>query len=195
MGFLDFITDPIGGVVGGIVDIGAGLLGQQIGQGFSERSAKSRYQWTMKDLEKAGLNPIIAGLGGVSAPAGTSARPTGAVAGVNSALMAKKQQVEIAALKENTRLARNQNRKIRQLLPFEILKLAAEGRSTNSAANVRDVETMLLKYQLPKDKLRSEMYDSKAGKYIQWLETFMNSGGRQALDKLPSATRKTRRVR
>ena len=74
-----------GGILGKAVDLGAGFLGKQsedkyIGDPNSASAYrrqkdfyKSRYQWMMQDMEKAGLNPILAaGSAGFS----TSGTPT-----------------------------------------------------------------------------------------------------------------------
>lgn len=50
----------IGGIAGSITSAVMSRKLQEDAQAHQERMYKARYQWTMRDMEKAGLNPILA---------------------------------------------------------------------------------------------------------------------------------------
>lgn len=59
------MMDPVtGGIVGSAVGAGIGAIGSAISGNQSARAAernyKHRYQWQMRDMKKAGLNPMLA---------------------------------------------------------------------------------------------------------------------------------------
>lgn len=72
---------------------------------FSKEAYQNRYQWTMNDMRKAGLNPIFAYQGiGSGSPSGVAAQfnnpLSGAVDGVNTAIAASRAESEINAIKQ-----------------------------------------------------------------------------------------------
>ncbi len=71
----------------GIFDFGASQIAASQQRDFQERMFKTRYQMTMDDMSKAGLNPILAAkLGGGQAPPGAAAAPSNIDQGIQGAL-------------------------------------------------------------------------------------------------------------
>lgn len=128
MGLLDSIGDAVSGAFGDIASaaIGGGLsfLGQsnanqanqQMAQNqmaFQERMDNTKYQRTVKDLEAAGLNPMMA-YGNMSAGSPSGALGVGAqntLAGVGSAISGIKPS-EITKRVSETKNVEEQNRQI-----------------------------------------------------------------------------------
>lgn len=62
-----------GNFAGSAIQYAANKDLQKRAQRYAERNYQHRYQWAMEDLRKAGLNPILAGLGPGNAPGGPTA--------------------------------------------------------------------------------------------------------------------------
>ena len=109
--FDDAFSGSVGAAIGAAGGLAGGFLGQEASaqsardqMEFQERSYRNRYQWTMGDLRKAGLNPILAyqqgvggGLGGARYEGKDIVSPA-----VASALAAKRQAAELKLMKEQT---------------------------------------------------------------------------------------------
>lgn len=106
----------LGGLLGGAMGA-AGAIGSAAmaareakkNRDFQKMMSNTSYQRGMKDMRKAGLNPILAyQKGGASTPAGSAALVPniGATAaqGVTAGISTSKAQAEIANIKANTRL-------------------------------------------------------------------------------------------
>lgn len=57
-----------GGLIGGAASSGLSFLASKQAYNRAKKMYKSRYQWTMEDMRKAGLNPILAYQQGVGSP-------------------------------------------------------------------------------------------------------------------------------
>lgn len=100
-------------LAGAAMDIGSTLLNNRLAtkrqheaQDFSAQQFASRYQTTVADLKKAGLNPMLAyGQGGGNAPSGQIATPQGGSQmseRVNQTRLASAQEAQIRAQERNT---------------------------------------------------------------------------------------------
>jgi len=100
--------------LGGASDFGS-FLGQKSlqndAQSFSKFYARNKYQWAVKDLKKAGLNPILAvggGIGGGSASAGLGAFRSTIGQTAKSSAEARKVQKEETVLDNQAKLIEQQ---------------------------------------------------------------------------------------
>lgn len=118
---------------------------------YQKRVYKKRYQWTVSDLRKAGLNPILAvrgGLGGgVSAPPAQAApvggAGKGALEGVMSALQAKRTLAETKNIEQATKTQKALTWKEQQLGMKEFFNAGRaldEAHTAKAVRRLKDVE-------------------------------------------------------
>lgn len=125
MGLKSFVKSGVGlasgtaglGTVLGVAGAGADFLGnkslQNDAQSFSREMAKNKYQWAAGDLEKAGLNRILAfgSPGGMGAGAGTPGAGSfraNIPAAISSAVQLSRVNAEIDLLREQGRKTHNE---------------------------------------------------------------------------------------
>ena len=86
---------------GGVIANAANARMAQKQMDFQERMRATQYQTTVKDLEKAGLNPALAyEKGGAGTPSGATAQMQNTVAGVASSAAAAVESVDAVAAVE-----------------------------------------------------------------------------------------------
>lgn len=103
----------IGGIAGGILGAAGSIFSGKQSADYAERSYKHRYQWMVKDLQKAGLNPMLA----VSQGPGSPPQPDfpnvgeGAVKGAQAGSAAALARLQAQNIEASTDLARHQGNK------------------------------------------------------------------------------------
>lgn len=190
MGFLSSIGGAVTGALGSIakIPIIGDLVGPLVGQGvdmlgqnyansqtqsstreqmaFQERMSSTAYQRAMDDMEKAGLNPILAyKQGGASSPAGSSMVFQNPVAGagqnidqfMNSSFQRAQAGQQISKM----------NMEI-QKVSAEIGKLQEDTAYINSMRNRINHEVQLIKWQLKESPLKyDQAVDDRIIKIIE----------------------------
>jgi hypothetical protein len=163
MGLLD---GAVGAVIGGAASLGGAYLSQSSAREAAEMSRENyqhRYQWTMADMKKAGLNPIFAYQTGVgSSPAGVPANLSGAFSGIaegaNTAVNVKRADQERRTLKAqeynltmsgdqasaNDRLLNQQYRLIAKQFPWMIETVKANAESARAIADANKMQKRLV---------------------------------------------------
>ena len=170
------LISPIvaGSAIGVAGDVGMSFLNQKFANDAADKSKNlqryfmlRQYKMAMRGLSKAGLNPILAaqrGISGVSAPQVTAAKGAGNVGstvaqGVNSALMAKRLNAELKNIEADT------------------IKKEEEGTTTAVMGARGRLEQRIMQEKLEQEKAATasaksaeELYKTKAGKALRWLD-------------------------
>lgn len=191
------------GIVGAMV--GSALLGAASSAASNERNidlsrenrdvqidlANTAHQREVKDLRRAGLNPILSGTGGAGAavPSSSAAQVEdvggAAVASAEAAGRLKTQMETIKNVEEDTKLKAEMNKTQRHetvVRAYEVQKRAEEAKLVHERNRQADIQTQILQEDLSNAKAAAararteeEIDESTLGKGLRWLDRIMRS--------------------
>lgn len=154
---------------------------------FQERMRKTQYQTSMKDMRKAGLNPILAyKTGGAGTPSGTSAIMQNSAnsaidamaktSGARTNARSQKQDARMKSVLKDTQwqqqqLIQDQADATQKQADLTWQKYQTEKENTNSARMANDVKSSFLKSIKKTGKIKSD------NKWLQYLDITTQSLG------------------
>lgn len=166
------MSDAVGGLLSGLGTFFGQSSANQVNRdiardqmAFQERMSNTSYQRAMRDMEKAGLNPILAyNQGGASTPPGASTQVQNALgAGVSSALAGARLKADLQNIRQDTFMKRALKDKA----------ISEQELAFNSAQNVA-VQNKLLQAQVPGAQAEAAIDSSMYGKAIRAVDRLKN---------------------
>lgn len=139
---------------------------------FQERMSSTAHQREVKDLRKAGLNPILSANKGASSPAGSVANVTNPMAGLSSKMVERKMMAQ--TIKKSEAEIKNVEQ---QALTNSALEgmYAEQGALANEKWQSEQVARKMLRLALPEAMATANYYNSGVGKATPYLENVMKA--------------------
>lgn len=159
---------------GNVLSLGGQLWSAERQIDFQREMASTQHQRAVKDLRKAGLNPILAAGGpGASAPMGAIVKPDDPVTpAINSALAAKRLNAELEVLKSQA--FKNKAEEAESI--GRGIKLGAEYDLINEQKESEKVRRHMVKLGIPEATASANMWRNikGGGKAAQFAFPFLN---------------------
>lgn len=169
MGIGDFFKGAGSALTGGLIGAGGGVASAAMmareakkNRKFQKKMYRHRYQYTVKDMRKAGINPILAagsGLGGGGSPSGSMAS-----------------QPDLSRIGEQV----TTGKKVHSEVAIQKLQRALIDAQTNTAgelARKTAAEADITEAGIPFAKMNEEFYNSAPGRAAFFAEKFGHVAG------------------
>lgn len=182
-------------ILGGLQQQSASAKEAKKNREFQERMYRNRYLYAMEDLERAGLNPILAGQIAGSTPSGSMAQmgnigegAARTIAGTASRRSTQKSEKQTRRLQEDQMDLINEQRnnamaewrRINQTTAKE-LALTEQAYTQSNVNTAKALNTMMgtkvMELSLPSAKAEAEFYQSEFGQMMRAVERVMGAGG------------------
>lgn len=174
-------------LLGGALSAGGDLLGARLGRGAASTGAKKakklymrRYQLTMDDMRRAGLNPILAyqGIGGQPPNVAAAKVPNMMQGMVSSAVAAGRAANEIKLLKSQHERTKSETKATDKLSNLRVEDINLRRREIERvAAGTKQIkaETTALVTRLPGQLSREALDKTTYGRLMRWVDMTMKS--------------------